>query len=343
MIWACPRDGEALVRVDDRLRCSTCEAEYPVVQGLPLFSDAGQEGSAREEDERSDSLAELWRLMQDRSADDAAARFCKDRDCVRYRPGADWKSIFQVERGKAILEIGPGFGDHTVELARTGPTAVVVHDLTAARIVDRRLREAGVEKVDIAVCPRLQRLPMARASVRAAAVEAAALPAFGVTGRTFDDLARELSRVVAEEGTVFVGVPNPLDHVLGLGRLRALLQAKSSASSFSRLLQRARSAERSEPGATRVVRSMRRHGFRGPVVYAPLPHERDVQVVLPVDDARVVRYFLDNLIRKNSLLVRLGISAARLAVRLGLFGKLVPYRYLFFTREGTRPDAGERA
>ena len=57
--------------------------------------------------------------------------------------------------------------------------------------------------------------------------------------------------------------------------------------------------------------------------------------MIPVDDARAVRYFLHNLIRKNSATVRLAVGVADLLVTLNLFRHVVPYYYLVF-----RSDAG---
>ena len=47
----------------------------------------------------------------------------------------------------------------------------------------------------------------------------------------------------------------------------------------------------------------------------------------------VVRYFLDNLVRRNSRLAQAAIAGARLACDAGLFPLLVPFHFLFFERE----------
>ena len=60
-------------------------------------------------------------------------------------------------------------------------------------------------------------------------------------------------------------------------------------------------------------------------------------VVIPVEDRNVVRYFLDNLVRKNAPLVRAGLHVARAANRIGLVARLVPYYYLTFKAPGERP------
>ena len=61
-------------------------------------------------------------------------------------------------------------------------------------------------------------------------------------------------------------------------------------------------------------------------------------IVVPVTNGRVMRYCFNNLLRKNSALVRAAITAANAGNQLGLLRHLVPYAFLLF-----RPDAGDGA
>ena len=58
MIWRCPEDGEALDRFDGRLRCSSCQSEYPIVHGVPCFPVASTDAA-------SSSLAEAAERLLD--------------------------------------------------------------------------------------------------------------------------------------------------------------------------------------------------------------------------------------------------------------------------------------
>jgi SAM-dependent methyltransferase len=261
---------------------------------------------------------------------EALAALCAEHGCVSSPPGANWKSLFAAPRGKRILEIGPGFGDDTVELARTGSVACLVRHAAAAAALRHRLAVAGAGEVSVALIDRLDRLPLADASVGGVALETAAAAAFGLGPSGLDRLAAELARVVVPGGVVYVGVRSPLDR--WLAPLRSALQAKTRARSLGALIKSDPSAsERGlRPGAW--IRAMRGHGFDAPLDYAPLPDDRDPQVIIPVDEPAVVSYFLDNLIRKNSVAVRIAIRLAHFSVTVNLFRNLVPYRYLFFER-----------
>ena len=66
--------------------------------------------------------------------------------------------------------------------------------------------------------------------------------------------------------------------------------------------------------------------------------EKKIRIVVPLEDAHAIRYFLDNLIRKNSPVVRAGIRVAHRMVSWNLFWRLVPYYYLIFkVAPGDRP------
>jgi hypothetical protein len=132
-----------------------------------------------------------------------------------------------------------------------------------------------------------------------------------------------------------VGVANSYLGLPGVRRLMQLLRARSRSESMNRSVKRAGSVGGRGPGPGRTIRVMTGLGFPRPVVYAPLPDENDAQVVIPVEDARAVRYFLHNLVRKNSAVIRSAVRLADLLVALDLFRHAVPYYYLVF-----RGDAG---
>ena len=89
----------------------------------------------------------------------------------------------------------------------------------------------------------------------------------------------------------------------------------------------------SRPGFGRTVRTMKRQGFRDPLIYAALPNELETAVLLPLDDPRMVRYFLGNLVRKNSLTMQFALRVGGALAGFGLYRHLVPYRYLLFETE----------
>jgi hypothetical protein len=162
-------------------------------------------------------------------------------------------------------------------------------------------------------------------------LDADAAAAFGLDDGGLAQAAAEWRRVLAPGGTMLLGLRGAPGELPGLRRIRERLTGTLRTESLDRRIkQSAAPAPRAALSPTRSLRTMRRLGFAAPSVFAPLPDADNPSVVLPLDDAWSVRYFLDNLVRKNSATVRAALSAARLSARLGLFRRLVPCSILVF-------------
>jgi SAM-dependent methyltransferase len=329
--WSCLEDREPLISVNgDRLRCPRCGNEHDVVDGFPVFTRGESERRAVEL--ASPSLETLWQAMRNASTEDVAARFCREHGCTRSDRDADWKFFLPVPPEGTVLELGAGFGDDSRDLAgRPGATVSIVPRLTNARVVRHHLGErAG----PVIVMADVGRLPLPDGSVDAIALEDAAAPGFGLTNGRLEPAAREWKRVLSPGGVVLIGVTGDLFRVPGMRRLWARVRARAHPESFNRQVKRWASGGGSGGlGVGRTIRTMTRLGFPRPVVYAPLPDQNETRAVLPIEEASVVRYFLNHMIRRNSRAVRVGLVAANAAVTLGVFRHLTPYAYLIFHRD----------
>jgi hypothetical protein len=162
-------------------------------------------------------------------------------------------------------------------------------------------------------------------------MEDATAPGFKVTDRNFPAIAEEWARVLSPGGTVFLGLSNRYDRLFRLSLLRSMIQSPDYPESLNRLVKKAMAPwPHSNLRLGQTIRSMIQNGFSEPIVYAPFPDEKKTKVVIPLEDARAVRYFLNNLIRRNSFAVRLAITAANAFVTLSLFRYIVPYYFLVF-------------
>jgi len=341
MDWVCVHDGDDLAPRDDGWRCSECDRHYEAPEGIPIF--ARDESGAILARRPVPLLDELWGSMRERTVDEATAVFCGNQGCTRAPYTTDWKLFFAPRPEGTTLEIGAGFGDDTVELAAgPGGTISIVPTLVNARIVNRQLEDRDRSNGAVIVMNDLSRLPLADGSVDAIAMEDAAAPAFGLTNANLSTVAAEWKRVLKPEGSVFVGVANSYLGIPGARRLMQAVRSRAHSESMNRSIKRVGSSGGGGLGPGRTLRTMTGQGFSRPVVHAPLPDENDAQVVIPVSDARAVRYFLHNLIRKNSAAIRMAVHAADLLVALNLFRHLVPYYYLVFRNEAA-PESSTTA
>jgi len=277
-------------------------------------------------------LEELWKLMQQYSSDEAARKFCERYQCSRNRNSADWKFFFSVPKGGHILEIGAGFGDDTADLiGKAGETVTIVPNIVNALIVNKHLHKKELTNMKVAVMQDITHLPLADASIAAIAMEDAAASGFHVTNRNFSVIAAEWRRIMMPNGTVFFGLSNPYDRLLGLRFLRSKLQVRAHPESLNRFIKKAAcESPRSNLRLRQIIRCMIQQGFNEPIIYAPFPDEKKTEFVLPIGDAHLVRYFLNNLIKRNSLILRVGISVANMFGNLRLFRYLSPYYFLIF-------------
>lgn len=334
MNWVCLHDQHRLNRQSDRLICGHCGRSYDDREGIFVFTRDDQDKESV--NRQLPFLEELRQLMQQYSSDEAAGIFCRKHQCTRDRKSADWKFFFSVPEGSHVLEIGAGFGDDTADLTtKAGKTISIVPNMGNALIVAKHLREKELANTEVAVLRDITHLPLADHSITAIAMEDSAASGFNVTNRNFALIAAEWRRIVAPGGSVFLGLRNPWDTLLGFRFLRSKMQSRDYPQSLNRLVKRSSAARRhGHLGLHRTIGCMVQQGFNEPAIYAPFPDVNKTEVVVPVDDARAVRYFLNNLIRKNSFIVRVAVSMLNVFLTLHVFRYLCPYYFLYFRLNG---------
>jgi len=330
MEWVCPADHEPLQHAEKAFNCTRCGKVYRRHDGVPVFAET--EDQVRLVQRSVPVLDELWALVDSHGSDEAARRFCKTHPCRRAPTHADWKFYVSAPEGGTVLELGGGFGDDAADLARRSYRPVsLVSNPTNALILRERLRDAGLADSGVAILSGLNRLPLADNSVQLIVMEDVAAPGFGLAPGMLPAAAREWRRVLSPDGTLFLGVSNPLYRGQILSSLKTMVQASIQPDSLERYVKRAASGERtSKLTLKHTIRELERAGFNPPAVQAPLPDERKTRIVLPVEDKNVVRYFLNNLVRRNSPSTSAAIRLANGLNRLGLFKRFVPYWYLLF-------------
>jgi len=327
MHWTCPRDREPLVREARTLRCAACGTTYGASHGVVDFGCSGASSPA---------LEPLLRGLEKGRVDQTLAEFCEKHRCVNSLRSDDWKFLLATPTGSRVLEIGAGYGRDSVDLARDAAEVVsLVPSVMNGRVVRQYVAARGAANVHIAAIADPARLPLPDAAVGAIVFEDAAARSFGLSAAGLPGVAREWGRVLAPGGTLLIGVGNPLYRSRAARLLKAGLGAGRERRSMNRLVKsvdRPDASPRLRRGS--ILRSLAHCGLPPAEAYAPLPDEDNTEFLVPLDDPLVVDYFLDHLVRKMTWKVRLAIGTCKLLLRMGLFGQVMPYHYLLFTKPG---------
>jgi len=327
--WACPDDGTPLDVGTDDHRCAKCGRALREIEGVLDFRAAGGGDSVPAAPFSAVSEALDGKTGEAREC--ALSDFCNVHGYRRTLHGGDWKLLLPVENDSTVLEIGPGLGEVTAELAsRAQHLVTLTSNPHAAALVRAQVVAAGRDNVSIGCTDQLLRLPLEDNSIDSIAVSENGLLGFSLSGKKLGAIAAELRRVARPGATLLIGQSNPLYRLPGVSRLRTRVK-----SGWERSIDGAIQRASIPPGAARwsraaTVSAMTGAGFQGPRLFAPIPDEEWAMAILPVADRTVVRYFLDHLVRRNALSARAVLTALRPIVALGQFWRIVPYWYLVF-------------
>jgi SAM-dependent methyltransferase len=114
---ACPSDAAPLTQAGDALRCTRCNAEYPIVNGIPRFV-AGEKYVS--------SFGQQWNTHA-RTVIDGAGVTNESEQILRQAFGLTPEFV----RGKWVLDAGCGAGRFSEVMARWGAN-IIAADLSSA-------------------------------------------------------------------------------------------------------------------------------------------------------------------------------------------------------------------
>jgi hypothetical protein len=239
--------------------------------------------------------------------------------------------VFPPAPAGPLLHLGGGSADEAPRLACGAPVIAAMHDPALARVLARQLRQAGASSVEVVVCDDASCLPFPDGTLSRIVLEQDAMPAYGLASATVDRFAAEMARVAVTGGVVMLGLANRWMRSGVLARLRRGLAGAPSHERLEAPSARG-GAHAAPPPWSALCRAMAGHGFSAPQTWAPLPDARRVEMIVPLERGPILRYCLDNLIRKNSPLVRAALAGAGSLSRVGLSRLAVPYVFLYFRR-----------
>ncbi len=294
-VLRCADCGGELAGDQERVCCRSCGAAWPVRHGIPFFDD----GTPYWGEIPQENMRDIVALARERDWRGVEAyldeKFPKRKTFVYGDMRADWRFLLPVQPGWRVLEMGCGWGTHTMALARNG-AEVFSQDATAERVEflkhwSARQDCSGVHPV---VC-RAPRLPYADESFDLVVMNgflewvACAYPE-DVNPRAAQlAFLKTAHRLLKPGGYIYVGIENrlanqyfrgSLDHS-GLKYTSLMPRFLADAVCRRRKGQGYREYTYTRRGYERLVRSA---GFLDPRFFVPIPSYNMPETIVPFED-----------------------------------------------------------
>jgi SAM-dependent methyltransferase len=325
--FACPSCRAPLKGEGEALACVSCQARWPVQDGVPDFRLVRDRYWGEYPPETMDRLLEVCREQGWRKG---LNEFFQARDpgYVEYLTDtrrANWSYLLSLPRQARILDAGCGWGALSFPLAgRFGEVYgldIVPQRSAFVRLRGRQDRVAGV----VPVCGQVTRLPFGDAFFDLAVLNGVLewIPSTedGDPQKVQEAALREVYRVLKPGGVLYLAIENRWAAINFLGfrdthsGLRfAPILPRGLAQLYSRL---ARKKDFREYTYTygELRRMLVRAGFGPLCFFAPLPSYRRFYYFLPIENVCRVRFFLRKLVWSRNRLQRFFVNMTN-ALRL---------------------------
>ena len=319
------------------LVCTRCGRKWPVEFGIPFFDDGTPYWGEIPQENMQDIVALA------RAADWAGVeryldeKFPKRKTFVYGDVRADWRFMLPIRKGWRVLELGCGWGTHTMALARSG-VEVFSQDATRERVEFLRhwAEREGFPHVHPVVC-RAPRLPYAAASFDLVVMNgflewvACAYPDTVPPRKAQIQFLKSVFTLLKPGGMVFVGIENRFANQYFRGSLdHSGLQYTSLMPRFlaDRVCRRKKGQGYREYTYSRrgYARLLADAGFRETRFFVPFDSYNMPETIVPYEEmTRTLRYFA-----RTRSHARTGVK--RLLARLVFIPGFVPlYRATIFS------------
>ncbi len=334
--WVCLQKHHTVYKLGEKLFCPRCREFYGLKGNIPVFINNKLSQTTGITGE-SGKIRDFWHQIKTTTIAGAVSDFGKSNRCSKNYKLTDWKFFINISGQAQILELGGGYGEDTIALARQAENVVsIVPTSTNAFILEQNLLHQKIRNVKIAVCETIKNLPLENNSISAIAIESDAFPGFKYKSGDLKSIASELKRIIKPSGTVFIGLTNPLEKIFGLPQLRFIIKSAISETSMNRFVKSVATStveNYSKPGFSTVIKTMTKSGFSRPKIFIPLPDENNTEIVIPLEDPELIRYCFRHLLRRNSFYIRLMTVFVDILLKFNVFHYFVPYYFLQFKIE----------
>jgi SAM-dependent methyltransferase len=291
----CPVCQGRLAEAGAGLTCAGCGQTWPLVKGVAQFGEAPD----FPQDFSPAQIEELLGIAETAGWQAALHDHMRPLDPRRYRHAVDeyraqWRCLVPRRPDARILDFRCGWGPVAVCLAEDYGEVVAADTSAAlARFTALRAQAVGAGNLRAVSLDPRQRLPFTTGYFNVVVLEAA------LEWGEPDALLREVSRVLAPGGVLFVNVPNQLNAAHLLQTAQGWLKRPQA--------DRARDSDAPVVAGAQPLtlsgyrRALARAGFGLGAGYAVLPSVAEPFYLVPLGSGGSLQFFLDNLFNDASL------------------------------------------
>jgi SAM-dependent methyltransferase len=326
---ACPTCRVHLSMRGATVLCPHCENEWPIVDGLPIFSEAehywGEVPQPLLQHLLERGRAVGWRpaveeLLRPKYA--SIARYIQD-PCR-----ADWRFLLPDTSAWTVLDVGAGWGSISLLLSPACQSVVALENVRErAQFIQLRALQDGAANVNV-VCADMLAPPLPEGSCHLVVMNGV-VEWLGLADTARDPRQVQVSvldsarRLLRPGGYLYVGIENRFGYPLFLGlrdhsgeRFTSLMPRRV-ATWYLRRLRRAGYRERRRTGSsleqyrtyTYSARGYRKlladAGFASCQLYRVLPTYNRPYAIAPLESGRLIHYYTSRVLTPTSLRQRL--------------------------------------
>ncbi len=301
----CPHCRNLLIRLQtDKLQCSSCKETFIVSNGIPIltnntkyYGDFPEEDMERLVDELNESRWEkvIYRWTENNP-------WLRTIICDQTR--SDFANLLDVDKNSIVLDIGSGWGNSAIGIARSFGARVVALDGTwhRLRFVQKRADQENVKTIFF-VCANALKLPFLDSTFDFAVMSGVlewigASVEVGEPGKLQEQALSEVFRVLKPAGKLLIGIENshgfkyllgaPDDHT-GIEHITYLPREQANKKMQSIYGRDYRTYTYTMDGYSALLKQA---GFSSIEFFYPIPDYKTCTFIVPLNDKRALDFFL---------------------------------------------------
>lgn len=319
----CPECKNRLNSLKEGFNCQSCGRDYPITQGVACFKKDRfywQEGKEKLQKINAASLKQGWRQGLEDNFQEAKPQYL---DGILDQSRADFAYILPIASEAIVLDLGAGWGSISIALAKHYRHVYAI-DACYEKMQFLQIRK-DQESIDNITCMCADgfKLPFPDdffdAVVLYGVLEWAGYssleePALKAQLRFM----QEVCRVLKKGGCAYISIENrwALVYFLGFPDPHTSLPFISIMPRFLADIYSKLVYKRPYSVITHSIKGykaiLKNSGFENSEFFTPLPSYRKFYYLIPLEDKRAVKFFINNLARAQTKLARVLLGASRI-------------------------------